>query len=124
MALDLDAVLQELQAAKQALRDPMEGLDDLASVDLREPSKAVVQGLLSQYQELDRLISAAIVAIQALAQGGGFPAPVPPPVSQEIEADLQENVRTVTLGAGLFQGPPQATTFKVDFQPAIPKGAK
>jgi len=116
----IEALIAELEAQKQALEDPIEGLTDLARLNIQEETRAAVNSLLRDYRERGGELQGAIRALQELLEDG-YPSLPQPDFSAAVTQDVQDQDRTVSVAAALFGFPAQATTLNVTTGPAVPK---
>jgi hypothetical protein len=116
----IEALIAELEAQKAALEDPIEGLTDLARLNIQEETQAAVNALLRQYRERGAKLDRAIRSLEALLEDG-YPTLPQPDFSAAVTADVQDQDRTVSVAAALFGFPAQATTLNVTTGPAVPK---
>lgn len=116
----IEALIAELEAQKQALEDPIEGLSDLARLNVQEETLAAVNSLLRDYRERGGKLQRAIRALEELLEDG-YPGLPQPDFSAAVSADVQDQDRTVSVAAALFGFPAQATTLNVTTGPAVPK---
>jgi hypothetical protein len=120
--VNLDPVIRELEDARTALVDPLEGLDDSSHLDILSETSAAVRDATSSYTKRDQLLTQAIKCLEEL-KAHGYPDLPSVSLSDAVTADLTEQSRTVQVAADLFRPAPvaPAASFKIEFAPKTPK---
>lgn len=115
-----DSLRAELETAKTALADPIEGLSDLARLNLKPDTATVVGIMLDIYQRRGRLIERALQAIDVLERDG-YPRLPRLEADPLIWGDLSRNLRTIRAGISLFEAPASEEAVEVVITAGVPE---
>ena len=117
-----DTLRAELETAKAGLADPIEGLSDLARLNLKPDTATVVGIMLDIYQRRGRLLERALASLDALLRDG-YPRLSRIEADPLIWGDLTRNLRTIRAGLALFDAPAseEAVVVTIEAGTAVPK---
>lgn len=118
--VNLDPLIAELQAARTALIDPLEGLDDVAHLDIQGDTSNAIRDAEQSYKKRDQLLAQAIKCLEEL-KAHGYPELPFVQDNPAVVVDIMEQSRTVAIAGGLFRPTTTANTFKVEFSSPKPK---
>lgn len=125
-AWPINLLAEEVAAAAVPVAAAVEGLKDYQSVNLAPASQAEVAARLADYQRrrdlletLRKVLASARAAIEALL-ADGHPDLPQREVSDEVLADLDENLSTMTVARGGFVGRPAAIVGTLEVGPERP----
>lgn len=105
----LDDLKSELLAAKATIEPQIEGLHDFARLNIKPETLAAVQSATTDFERRLQLIIAALAALDALASDN-YPTVSIRSVIEDVYADLQDNVNTITAAFKEFSPIGEAVT--------------
>ena len=116
----VDTAIAEVLAALADLEPKIEGLRDFARLDLGPAARTAIEATLQGYQDRKSRLVQASDACRRLTEAG-YPELQHEDVSQAVFAELQDNLRTISLALGQFGPVEQAVALGLQASTAQPK---
>lgn len=115
---ELRALADALVADARAVDDPVEGLADLARLNVSDETRTLVQAVREQLLNRASLLHVTADAIRAVL-ANGYPTPITNDATDAVRADIATQQRTIAAAAALVARPPAARLNLTAGQPEL-----